>query len=195
MSDSKDASDPDGADSDGPGDGRSGRWNLPVVLASVLVLLAVIAAFGYFGGLGPLSSLSTKRSLEPPETLGGLQRITDEQTRQALQLDQVGDALAQTNKGNDTAVEVYGDVGRGSGLFVVIALRGKIDIDKTVEDSGATPEQVRKVGDTTCTTLEDQVVTCYRGSNTLTVMVRLATGRAGVEKVAPMTDEAFDAFK
>jgi hypothetical protein len=168
---------------------------VPYVIGAVVVVLAVIAAFGYFGGLGPLSALSTKRSLDPPDTLGGLHRITDEQTRQALQLDQAGDAVAQSNRGSKTAVEAYGDVGSGTGLFVVIAVRGKIDIDKIVAESGATPDQIRKVGESTCTTLADQVVTCYRGSNTLTVMVRLGTGRGSAERVAPMTDEAFDAFK
>jgi hypothetical protein len=172
---------------------RSSR-RLLYMIGAVVVALAVVAAFGYFSGLGPLSALSTNRDLEPPDTLGGLHRIADQQTRQALQLDQARDALAQTNKGK-TAVEAYGDVGSGSGLFVVLAVRGKIDIDKTVAESGASGDQIRKIGESTCTTLADQVVTCYRGSNTLTVMVRLGTGKGSADRVAPMTDEAFDALK
>jgi hypothetical protein len=137
--------------------------------------------------------LSQRRALNPPELLGGLARITDQETRSRLQLDQSAAALSKNNKG-ETSVEAYGDVASSTGLFVVIALRGKIDVNQTVDDSGATADQVKQVGKDTCTTQTDDIVTCYRTSNTLTVMVRNSTGQVGVDRVAPITDEAFNAY-
>jgi hypothetical protein len=120
-------------------------------------------------------------------------RITDQPTRSRLQLDEAAKSLSQNNNG-ETSVEAYGDVASESGLFVVLALRGRIDVNQTVADSGATPDQILKVGKDTCTTQTDDVVTCYRTSNTLTVMVRNSTGKAGVDRVAPITNEAFNAY-
>jgi hypothetical protein len=173
---------------------RERRRSLVTTLLSVFVVLIVVTAFGYFGGLGPLGRLSQQRALHAPDLLGGLARITDQEIRTRLELDQAAEALAQNNKG-ETSVEAYGDVASDTGLFVVIALRGKIDVNRTVADSGATADQVQKIGEDTCTTQTDDIVTCYRTSNTLTVMVRNSTGKAGVDRVAPMTDEAFNAFK
>jgi hypothetical protein len=176
----------------------AGRWSVPTLAVAILVVVAIVAAAGFFAGLGPLNKLSTKRSLHPPNQLGGLGRITDQETRTRLELDKINDTVAQTNEGHRTVVDAYGDVTGGAGLFIVIGLRGKIDIDKTVADSvdgAAGAGQVSKVGKSTCaTTPNDGVVTCYRGSNTLTVMVRDGTGKAPANKVGAMTDEAFDAF-
>jgi hypothetical protein len=193
----------DGTTADGKGDEKTAgkgdaprerRRSLVTTLLSVFVVLIVVTAFGYFGGLGPLGRLSQQRALHAPDLLGGLARITDQEIRTRLELDQAAEALAQNNKG-ETSVEAYGDVATDTGLFVVIALRGKIDVNRTVADSGATADQVQKIGEDTCTTQTDGIVTCYRTSNTLTVMVRNSTGKAGVDRVAPMTDEAFNAFK
>jgi hypothetical protein len=193
----------DGKTADGEGDEKAAgkgdsprerRRSLVTTLLSVFVVLIVVTAFGYFGGLGPLGRLSQQRALHAPDLLGGLARITDQEIRTRLELDQAAEALAQNNKG-ETSVEAYGDVATDTGLFVVIALRGKIDVNRTVADSGATADQVQKIGEATCTTQTDDIVTCYRTSNTLTVMVRNSTGKAGVDRVAPMTDEAFNAFK
>ena len=169
------------------------RRSLVTTLLSIFAVLVVLVGFGFFSGLGPLGRLSQRRDLTAPETLGGLSRITDQQIRERLELDRAADALSQNNKG-ETSVEAYGDVTSDTGLFVVIALRGKIDVNRVVADSGATPDQVQKRGTSTCTTQTDDIITCYRTSNTLTVMVRNSTGKAGVDKVAPITDEAFKAF-
>jgi hypothetical protein len=174
----------------------AGLRGYAVVVLAVLLVVGLIFAAGYYAGLGPLNNLSTKRSLRPPNALGGLGRITDQETRTRLQLDEVRDTLAQTNDGNRMAVEAYGDVTGGAGLFIVIALRGKVDIDQAIKESGATGDEVRTVGKSTCaTTPAEQVITCFRGSNTLTVMVRDGTGKANADRVGGMTDEAFDAFK
>lgn len=169
------------------------RRSLVTTLLSIFAVLVVLVAFGFFSGLGPLGRLSQRRDLHAPETLGGLSRITDQQIRERLELDRAAEALSQNNKG-ETSVEAYGDVTSDTGLFVVIALRGKIDINRVVADSGATADQVEKRGSATCTTQTDDIVTCYRTSNTLTVMVRNSTGKAGVDKVAPIADEAFKAL-
>ncbi len=169
------------------------RRSLVTTLLSIFAVLVVLVAFGFFSGLGPLGRLSQRRDLQAPETLGGLSRITDQQIRERLELDRAAEALSQNNNG-ETSVEAYGDVTSDTGLFVVIALRGKIDVNRVVADSGATADQVQKVGTATCTAQADDIITCYRTSNTLTVMVRNSTGKAGVDKVAPITDEAFKSF-
>jgi hypothetical protein len=172
---------------------RERRRSLVTTLLSVFVVLIVVTAFGYFGGLGPLGKLSQRRALNPPDLLGGMARITDQETRSRLELDQSAKALSKSNEG-ETSVEAYGDVASDTGLFVVIALRGKIDVNRTVADAGATADQVQTVGKDTCTTQTDDIVTCYRTSNTLTVMVRNSTGKVGADRVAPITDEAFNAY-
>ena len=186
-----------GGGSKGNGDKIGGpkerRRSLVTTLLSIFAVLLVLVGFGFFSGLGPLGRLSQRRDLNAPETLGGLSRITDQQIRERLELDRAADALSQNNEG-ETSVEAYGDVTSDTGLFVVIALRGKIDVNRVVADSGATPDQVQKRGTATCTTQTDDIITCYRTSNTLTVMVRNSTGKAGVDKVAPITDEAFKAL-
>lgn len=169
------------------------RRSLVTTLLSIFGVLIVIVGFGFLAGLGPLGRLSQRRDLHAPATLGGLSRITDQQIRDRLELDRAAEALSQNHKG-ETSVEAYGDVTSDTGLFVVIALRGKIDVNRVVSDSGATAEQVHKRGTATCTTQTDDIVTCYRTSNTLTVMVRNSTGKAGVDAVAPVTDEAFKSF-
>ena len=169
------------------------RRSLVTTLLSIFGVLIVLIGFGFFAGLGPLGRLSQRRDLHAPQTLGGLSRIADQQIRDRLELDRAAEALSQNNQG-DTSVEAYGDVTSDTGLFVVIALRGKIDVNRVVADSGATADQVQKLGAATCTTQADDIVTCYRTSNTLTVMVRNSTGKAAADKVAPITDEAFKSF-
>ena len=160
-----------------------------------MVVLLVLAGFGYFGGLGPMSRLNTARRIEPPAKFGGLDRITDREIRGQLQLDQTREALSRINDGKQATVEAYGDLG-GERMFVVIALRGKVDIDKTVKDSGATPEQIKTVGKSTCVESADNLPTqCYRGSNTLTVIAQAANDGVGVDAVGPIADEAFTAMK
>ena len=67
--------------------------------AVVLVVLLVLAVLGYFWGLGPMNRLNTARGITPPAKLGGLDRITDEEIRGQLQLDQTREALSQINDG------------------------------------------------------------------------------------------------
>jgi hypothetical protein len=160
----------------------------------VVVLLA-LAAIGYFAGFGPMNKLNTARSIEPPAKLAGLDRITDPEIRGQLQLDQTKQALSRINDGKQATVEAYGDIS-GNRLFVVIALRGKVDIDKTIKDSGAAPELVKVVGESTCVESNDNLPTqCYRGSNTLTVIAQSANDGVGVDVVGPVADEAFTAMK
>lgn len=159
------------------------------------MVLLLLAGFGYFGGLGPMSRLNTARGIEPPARVGGLDRITDPEIRDQLRLDQTREALSRINDGKQATVEAYGALD-GKRMFVVIALRGKVDIDKTIKDSGATPEQVKAVGKSTCVASNETLPTqCYRGSNTLTVIAQAANDGVGVEDVGPITDEAFTAMK
>jgi hypothetical protein len=159
----------------------------------VLALL-VVAAFGYFAGLGPMSRLNTSRGIVPPAKLGGLDRVTDAQIREQLKLEQTRDALSRINDGKQATVEAYGNLD-GQRLFVVIALRGKVDIDKTIKDSGASPEQVKKVGQSTCVENDSLPTQCYRSSNTLTVIAQAANDGVSVNDVGPLADEAFKAMK
>ncbi len=171
------------------------RRNPWVTVGSVVVVVLVIAAVGYFAGLGPMNRLNTARGIEPPAKLAGLDRITDEEIRGQLQLDQTREALSRINDGKQATVEAYGDVS-GSRMFIVIALRGKVDIDKTIKDSGAAPDLVKVVGQSTCVESTDNLPTqCYRGSNTLTVIAQSANEGVGVDTVGPVADEAFAAMK
>jgi hypothetical protein len=169
-----------------------GPW---LTVGVALVAIIVLALLGYVWGLGPLNLLNAKREITPPAKLAGLDRITDQEIRGQLQLDQTRDALSRINDGKQATVEAYGTID-GNRMFVVIALRGKVDIDKTVADSGATPDKIRKVGDSTCVESTGNLPTqCYRGSNTLTVIAQSANDGVAVEQVAPVADEAFDAMK
>ncbi|WP_238165691.1 hypothetical protein [Kribbella caucasensis] len=165
-----------------------------MTVGGVVVVLLVLAGLGYFGGLGPMSRLNTARGITPPAKLAGLDRITDPEIRDQLQLDQTREALSRINDGKQATVEAYGNL-NGERMYVVIALRGKVDIDKTIKDSGATPEQVKQVGKSTCVTSTDNLPTqCYRGSNTLTVIAQAANDGVTVEDVGPVSDEAFTAM-
>ncbi|MEV8372903.1 hypothetical protein AB0P21_09205 [Kribbella sp. NPDC056861] len=171
------------------------RRNPWVTVGGVVLALLVVAAVGYFGGLGPMSRLNTARGIEPPAKLAGLDRVTDTQIREQLKLDQTRDALSRINDGKQATVEAYGNLD-GQRLFVVIALRGKVDIDKTIKDSGATPEMVKEVGQSTCVESSSTLPTqCYRGSNTLTVIAQAANDGVSVNDVGPLADEAFTAMK
>ncbi|WBQ03272.1 hypothetical protein [Kribbella sp. CA-293567] len=173
------------------------RWrrNPWVTVGGIVLALLVVAAVGYFAGLGPMSRLNTARGIEPPVKLGGLDRVTDAQIREQLKLDQTREALSRINDGKQATVEAYGNLD-GQRLFVVIALRGKVDIDKTIKDSGASPEMVKQVGDSTCVESSKTLPTqCYRGSNTLTIIAQAANEGVSVNDVGPLADEAFAAMK
>jgi hypothetical protein len=174
------------------GKSRRSPW---LTVGAVAAVLVVLAGLGYFVGIGPMSRLNTTRDIEPPAKLAGLNRITDPAVRNQLQLDATREALSRINNGKKATVEAYGDP-TGKRLFVVIVLRGKVDIDKTVRDSGASPEQVKKVGKSTCVAPENNLpIQCYRGSNTLTVIAQAANDGVGVDAVGPVSDEAFDAMR
>lgn len=171
------------------------RRNPWVTVGGVVLALVVVAAVGYFAGLGPMSRLNTARDITPPAKLGGLDRVTDAQIREQLKLEETRAALSRINDGKQATVEAYGNLD-GKRLYVVIALRGKVDIDKTIKDSGATPEQVKKVGQSTCVESAGNLPTqCYRGSNTLTVIAQAANDGVGVDDVGALADEAFNAMK
>jgi hypothetical protein len=171
------------------------RRNPGLTLGGVLVVLLALAVVGYLWGLGPLNRLNSARGITPPGQLAGLDRITDQEIRNQLQLDQTREALSRINDGKQATVEAYGNLD-GNRMFVVIALRGKVDIDKTVTDSGATSEQVKKVGQATCVESTGNLPTqCYRGSNTLTVIAQSANDGVNVDGVAPVAEEAFNAMK
>jgi hypothetical protein len=166
-----------------------------LTVGAVAAVLVVLVALGYFAGLGPMSRLSTTRTINAPAKLGGLDRITDTKIRNQLRLDASREQLSRINDGKEVTVEAYGNPA-GDRMLVVVALRGKIDIDQTVKDSGATPEQIKKVGHSTCVTSgKNNVTQCYRGSNTLTVIAQDASEKMDVNAVGPITDEAFDALK
>jgi hypothetical protein len=169
-----------------------GPW---LTVGVALVAIIVLALLGYVWGLGPLNRLNTARGITPPAKLAGLDRITDQEIRGQLQLDQTRQALSRINDGKQATVEAYGTID-GNRMFVVIALRGKVDINKTVADSGATPDKVKKVGNSTCVESTGNLPTqCYRGSNTLTVIAQSANEGVAVDQVAPVAEEAFDAMK
>lgn len=171
---------------------KRGPW---LTVGGAVVVLLVLAVLGYVWGLGPLNRLNTARGITPPGQLAGLDRITDQDIRNQLQLDQTREALSRINDGKQATVEAYGALD-GNRMFVVIALRGKVDIDKTVADSGATPEKVKKVGRATCVESSGNLPTqCYRGSNTLTVIAQSANENVTVDAVAPVAEEAFNAMK
>ncbi|TDU87661.1 hypothetical protein EV138_1186 [Kribbella voronezhensis] len=171
------------------------RRNPWVTVGGVVLVLLLLAGFGYFGGFGPLSRLNTARGITPPAKLAGLDRITDPDIRGQLQLDQTRQALSRINDGKQVTVEAYGNLD-GKRLFVLIALRGKVDIDKTIKDSGATPDKVKTVGKSTCVeSIANLPAQCYRGSHTLTIIAQAANDGATVEDVGPVSDEAFTAMK
>ncbi|MFI5728582.1 hypothetical protein ACIA49_00565 [Kribbella sp. NPDC051587] len=166
-----------------------------VTVAGAVVVLVVLGLLGYVWGLGPLNRLNTNRGITPPAKLAGLDRITDPDIRGQLQLDQTKQALSRINNGKQATVEAYGNLD-GDRLFVVIALRGKVDIAKTVADSGAAPDKVKKIGQATCVETTGNLPTqCYRGSNTLTVIAQSANEGITVDQVAPVAVEAFHAMK
>jgi hypothetical protein len=166
-----------------------------LTVGAVAAVLVVLVALGYFTGLGPLSRLSTTRTITVPAKLDGLDRITNPQTRNQLRLDATREELSRINDGKKATVEAYGDPA-GNQVLVVVAMRGKVDIQKTVKESGVTPEQIKKVGHSTCVASgKNNVTQCYRGSNTLTVIAEDASEKMGVNAVGPITDEAFDAMK
>jgi len=169
-----------------------GPW---MTVVGALVVILVLALLGYVWGLGPLNRLNTARGITPPAKLAGLDRITDQEIRGQLQLDETRQALSRINDGKQATVEAYGTLD-GNRMFVVIALRGKVDIDKTIADSGATPDKVKHVGSSTCVESTGNLPTqCYRGSNTLTVIAQSANEGVAVDQVAPVAEEAFDAMK
>ncbi|MFG1626449.1 hypothetical protein [Kribbella sp. NPDC049227] len=171
---------------------RRGPW---VTVGGMLVVLLVLALLGYIWGLGPLNRLNTARGITPPAKLAGLDRITDQEIRGQLQLDQTREALSRINDGKQATVEAYGNLD-GNRMFVVIALRGKVDIDKTLADSGAAPDQIKRVGGATCVESAGNLPTqCYRGSNTLTVIAQSGNDGVAVDAVAPVAEEAFNAMK
>ncbi|TCC51404.1 hypothetical protein E0H75_11740 [Kribbella capetownensis] len=166
-----------------------------MTVGGILVVLLVLALLGYLWGLGPLNRLNTARGITPPAKLAGLDRITDQEIRGQLQLDQTRDALSRINDGKQATVEAYGNLD-GNRMFVVIALRGKVDIDKTLADSGAAPDQIKRVGRATCVESAGNLPTqCYRGSNTLTVIAQSGNDGVAVDAVAPVAEEAFNAMK
>jgi hypothetical protein len=166
-----------------------------LTVGAVAAVLVVLVALGYYAGLGPMSRLSTTRAINVPATLGGLDRITDSKTRNQLGLDAKSEQLSRINDGKKATVEAYSDPA-GSRILVVVAMRGKVDINQTVKDSGATPQQIKKVGQSTCLTSgKNNLTQCYRGSNTLTVIAQDASEKMDVNAVGPITDEAFNAMK
>lgn len=184
-----------GGDESKPEKPAKAKRNPWLTVGTIAAVLLVLAGFGYFAGLGPMSRLSTTRDINVPDKLGGLNRITDIETRNQLQLDATRDTLSRVNDGKKTAVEAYGDL-TGDKIYIVIALRGKIDLDKTLKADGATPDQVKKIGEATCVpTVENLMTRCYRISNTLTVIAQDASNKLNVEAVGPIANEAFNAMK
>lgn len=184
-----------GGDESKPEKPAKAKRNPWLTVGTIAAVLLVLAGFGYFAGLGPMSRLSTTRDINVPDKLGGLNRITDTETRNQLQLDTTRDTLSRVNDGKKTAVEAYGDL-TGDKIYIVIALRGKIDLDKTLKADGATPDQVKKIGEATCVpTVENLMTRCYRISNTLTVIAQDASNKLNVEAVGPIANEAFNAMK
>jgi hypothetical protein len=166
-----------------------------VTVGGAVVVLLILAVLGYVWGLGPLNRLNTERGINPPAKLVGLDRVTDQEIRSRAQLDQTRDALSRINNGKKVMVEAYGSLD-GDRFYVLIALRGRVDIDKVIADSGATPDKVKKVGRSTCIETAGNLPTqCYRGSNTLTVIAQSANEGVGVDQVAPVAEEAFKAMK
>ncbi len=169
-----------------------GPW---VTVGSAVVVLIVLAVLGYLWGLGPLSRLNAERAITPPAKVAGLDRITDPEIRSQAQLDQTRDALSRINDGKKVMVEAYGSL-EGDRFYVLIALRGRVDIDKVVADSGASADKVKKIGNSTCIESAGNLPTqCYRGSNTLTVIAQSANEGVAVDQVEPIAEEAFKAMR
>lgn len=169
-----------------------GPW---VTVGSAVVVLIVLAVLGYLWGLGPLSRLNAERAITPPAKVAGLERITDPEIRSQAQLDQTRDALSRINDGKKVMVEAYGSL-EGDRFYVLIALRGRVDIDKVVADSGASADKVKKIGNSTCIEAAGNLPTqCYRGSNTLTVIAQSANEGVAVDQVEPIAEEAFKAMR
>jgi hypothetical protein len=169
-----------------------GPW---VTVGSAVVVLIVLAVLGYLWGLGPLSRLNAERAITPPAKVAGLDRITDPEIRSQAQLDQTRDALSRINDGKKVMVEAYGSL-EGDRFYVLIALRGRVDIDKVVADSGASADKIKKIGNSTCIEAAGNLPTqCYRGSNTLTVIAQSANEGVAVDQVEPIAEEAFKAMR
>ncbi|MEU8221266.1 hypothetical protein [Kribbella sp. NPDC048915] len=187
----------DAAKADGGKGGQKRRFGVRgpwVTVGGVVVVLAALAVVGYVWGLGPLSRLNAERAITPPAQVAGLDRITDPEIRSQAQLDQTRDALSRINDGKKVMVEAYGSL-EGDRFYVLIALRGRVDIDKVVADSGASPDKVKKINNTTCIEAAGNLPTqCYRGSNTLTVIAQSANEGVGVDQVEPVAEEAFRAM-
>ncbi|MGW5194193.1 hypothetical protein ACWEOO_33390 [Kribbella sp. NPDC004138] len=169
-----------------------GPW---VTVGGAVVVLGVLALLGYVWGLGPLSRLNAERAITPPAKVAGLDRITDPKIRTEAQLDQIRDRLSQINDGKKVMVEAYGSL-EGDRFYVVIALRGRVDVDKVVADSGASPDKIKKIGHSTCIDAVGNLLTqCYRGSNSLTVIAQVANEGVTVDQVEPVAEEAFKAMR
>jgi hypothetical protein len=170
---------------------RRSPW---MTVGVVAVVLLVLAGVGFFAGWGPLSRLATARDLNPPDTLAGLPRITDQTQRDRLQLDATREALSRLNKGKKAAVEAYGDP-LGTKMYIVNAIRGKMDIDAEIKGTGASGDQVKKIGDATCVENSQLPTSCYRNSSTVGLLVQDMTGKTPVDQVAQVAGEALDALK
>jgi hypothetical protein len=183
------------------GKGRTGkkRANPPsrpwMTIGGAAAALALLTGFGYFGGMGPLSRLSTTRDIHPPAELAGLDRVTDPEIRDKLKVDKTREDLMRINEGKQATVEAYDDPA-GKRMFVVVALRGRVDIDQAIKDGGSTPDQVKQVGKSTCVEAHDTMPTmCYRGSGMFTTIVSSATEGVAVDAVGPVADAAYEAMK
>lgn len=175
----------------GPKRSRRSPW---LTVGIIALALLVLAGLGFFAGWGPLSRLATARDLDPPDTLAGLPRITDQTQRDRLQLDATREALSRLNKGKKAAVEAYGDP-LGSKMYIVNAIRGKMDIDAEIKATGASGDQVKKIGDATCVENSQLPTSCYRNAGTVGLLVQDMTGKTPVDQVAQVAGEALDALK
>ncbi|MGW6282391.1 hypothetical protein [Kribbella sp. NPDC055071] len=166
-----------------------------VVVGGLVVVVGVLAALWFVWGVGPVSKLYTSRAIHPPAKIAGLDRVTDKSIRDQLQVEQIRQALKRINDGKDASVEAYGTLD-GNRMFLVIAMRGRLDVNKTIADSGVAPDKIKHVGKSTCIETNDNLPTqCYRSSNTLTVITQSANEGVPVDQVEPIAEEAFNAMK
>jgi len=144
-----------------------------LILVSVVIYNKVAFVQNLFSG-----------PLESPAALVGTPRMTGpeiEQIEQKAKSEMTGIAA------DNGTVGVYA---QGPTIYVLLAQRGRADIDKELDTAGIPEAQRVSIGESTCGA-KDGEIACLRTSGRLSVVV---ISNLGPEQTAAAVDEAWDAF-
>ena len=119
-----------------------------------------------FGGWRVWDGVQASKPVVVPTVLGGLQESTD-----ADILKVAADAEAAIRAQNpDTAIEAAG-YGDRSQFFLLAVARGRLDIDKELQDAKMPGAPVKQGSSTCMSSPGERMIMCLRSSRTLAVEV------------------------